>query len=69
MKKAKLLVEGNTIYGVRQGMQLVSMTSSKYKKATVRNNQCYAPKKKEALRLSKGAAKKIVNVKNKLYKR
>lgn len=69
MKKAKLVVENNTVYGVRQGMQLVSLTSSKYKKVTVKNNQCYAPKKKNAIMLSKKAAKKIVNKNNKMFKR
>ena len=69
MKKAKIAVTNNTIYGVRQGMQLVSLTSSKYKKVTVKNNKCYAPKKKNAIMLSKKAAKKIVNKKNKMYKR
>lgn len=69
MKKAKIVVTNNTIYGVRQGMQLVSMTSSKYKKVTVKNNTSYAPKKKNAIVLSKRAAKKIVDVSNKKYKR
>lgn len=69
MKKAKLIVENNRVYGVRQGMQLVSLTSSKYKKVTVKNNQCYAPKKKNAIMLSKKAAKKIVNKNNKMFKR
>lgn len=69
MKKAKLIVENNTVYGVRQGLQLVSLTSSKYKKATVKNNQCYAPKKKNAIMLSKKAAKKIVSKNNKMFKR
>ena len=66
---AKIVVENNTVYGVRQGMQLVSMTSSKYKKVTVKNNHCYAPKKKNAIMLSKKAAKKIVSKNNKMYKR
>lgn len=69
MKKAKIVVENNTVYGVRQGMQLVSMTSSRYKKVTVKNNRCYAPKKKNAIMLSKKAAKKIINKNNKMYKR
>lgn len=69
MKKAKIVVTNNTIYGVRQGMQMVSLTSSKYKKAIVKNNRCYAPKKKNAIMLSKKAAKTIVNKKNKMYKR
>ena len=69
MKKAKIAVTNNTIYGVRQGMQLVSLTSSKYNKVTVKNNKCYAPKKKNAIMLSKKAGKKIVNKKNKMYKR
>lgn len=69
MKKARLTVTGNTVYGVRQGIQLFSMTSSRYKKAVVTGNQCYAPKKKSAIALNKRAARKIVNKNNKMYKR
>lgn len=69
MKKAKLLVEGNTIYGIRQGMQLVTMSGSKYKVVTVRNNRCYAPKKKNALVLNKNAASRIKQTNNQSFKR
>lgn len=69
MKNSKITVENNTIYGVRQGMQVISMTSSKYKNAIVKNNRCYASKKKEALKISNKAVKKIKNTNNKQYKR
>ena len=69
IKKAKVVVTNNTIYGVRQGMQVITRSSSRYKKVTVKNNTCYAPKKKNAIVLSKKAAKKFVNVNNKKYKR
>ncbi len=69
MKKARLLIEGNTIYGIRQGMQLVTMSGSKYKAVTVRNNHCYAPKKKNALVLNKNAASRIKQSNNQSHKR
>ncbi|MDO5146478.1 MAG: hypothetical protein Q4D60_05715 [Eubacteriales bacterium] len=69
MKKSKVIVTGNKVYGVRQGIQLVSLSSSKYKKAIFKNNTCYASKKANGIMLSKTAASKIKNVKNKSFKR
>lgn len=41
-KKATVSVQGNTIRGGRQGMQIASKTSSKYKKAVVKKNKLSA---------------------------
>lgn len=41
-KKATVTVQGNTIRGGRQGMQIASKTSSKYKKAVVKKNKLSA---------------------------
>lgn len=41
-KKASVTVQGNTIRGGRQGMQIASKTSSKYKNAIVKQNKLYA---------------------------
>lgn len=41
-KKASVTVQGNTIKGGRQGMQIASKTSSKYRKAVVRKNKLFA---------------------------
>lgn len=69
MKKSKITVTGNTVYGFRQGIQLVSMTSSKYKTAVFQNNRCYATKKKAGLMASSKAASRIKKKNNTSYKR
>ncbi len=70
LSKATLKVSGNTVKGGRQGIQIASLKSSKYKKAIVKNNKCYAYKGKSvALAVSSSAVKLIVKTNNKLYKR
>lgn len=70
IKKAKVTVQNNTIKGGRQGMQIITKTSSKYGAAVIKGNKLYASAgKKSALFVSKKAVSKIKQSKNKLYKR
>ena len=70
ISKATMTVTKNTVKGGRNGMQIITKTTSKYGKAVVKSNKCYASAgKKAALAISKKAVKKVTNSKNKLYKR
>lgn len=69
MKNTKITVKGNKIYGFRQGMQLVTMTSSHYKRCVVTNNKSYASKKQNAIVLYRNAVSSIKSTGNRLLKR
>lgn len=68
-KKAKVVIQGNTIKGVKCGLTITTHTSSKYKQATVKGNKISAKSgKKNALVVEKKAVKKVAASKNKLTK-
>lgn len=68
-KKAKIVIQGNTIKGAKSGLAITSQAGSKYKQATVKGNKISAKSgKKNALAIEKKAVKKVVNSKNKLSK-
>ncbi len=56
-KKATVTVQGNTIRGGKQGMQISSKTSSKYKKAVVKKNKLSASSGQALLISSQGVSK------------
>lgn len=62
MKKSNIVVMNNKVKGYRQGIQIVSRSSSRYQKTTVKNNVCYATNKANALLiLSVNSVKKSGN--------
>ncbi|MDO4523006.1 MAG: hypothetical protein Q4B57_07675 [Eubacteriales bacterium] len=69
IKNATVVVENNECKGVKHGMQIVSLTKSKYKKATVLKNTFSALDKKRAYTISKAAVNSAVDKGNKSKKR
>lgn len=49
LNKSKVTVSGNTVYGYRQGIQVVTRSSSRYKKAVLKKNKAYASSKGSAI--------------------
>lgn len=49
LNKSKVTVSGNTVYGYRQGIQVVTRSSSRYKKAVLKKNKAYASSKSSAI--------------------
>ncbi len=70
LSKSVLKISGNTVKGKKYGIQIASLKSSKYKKAVIKNNKCYASGgKRSALFVKSSSVKRTVKSKNKLYKR
>lgn len=67
MNKSKVTVSGNTVYGYRQGIQVVTRSSSRYKNAVIKNNKAYASSKKSAIVAS--GSRNINSKGNSSYKR
>lgn len=67
LNTSKITVTKNTVYGYRQGIQVVTRSSSQYKTAIVKNNKSYASSKKNAVVVS--GSKSVKNIKNQIGKR
>lgn len=67
LKKAKVTVTKNKVFGYRQGIQVVSLSSSRYKKAVLQNNKAYASSKGSAIVTS--GARSVSSKGNKTFKR
>lgn len=67
LNKSKVTVSGNTVYGYRQGIQVVTRSSSRYKTAVLKNNKAYASSKGSAIVTS--GARSVRSKGNRSYKR
>lgn len=65
--KSKVTIAKNTVYGYRQGIQVASLTSSRYKKAVLKNNKAYASSKGSAIATS--GARSVSSKGNTMLKR
>lgn len=67
LNKSKVTVSGNTVYGYRQGIQVVTRSSSRYKTAVLKKNKAYASSKGSAIVTS--GARNVSSQGNRSYKR
>ena len=67
MNKSKITVANNTVYGYRQGIQVVTRSSSRYKNVSLKGNKAYASSRGNAIVTSGNRSVKKAN--NKMYKR
>lgn len=66
MNKSRITVAGNTVYGYRQAIQVISRSSSSYRSVTVKNNKAYASSRGSAI-VARGRS--VSNSGNSTYKR